>query len=68
MNILVFKVNNAEFGEQELEGYEQGNIETIILSAKEIFEKLSRREIQEGRSADMLWFWLQQNGFLNFKE
>lgn len=63
-----FKVTNAEFGEQELEEYEQGNIEIIILSAKEIFEKLSRREIQEGRSADMLWFWLQQNGFLNFQE
>lgn len=61
-----FKVTNAEIGEQELEENEQGDIETVVLSAKEIFEKLSKREIKEGRSADMLWSWLKDNNFIQF--
>ncbi len=63
-----FKVTNAEFGEQELEEGEKGDIEIITLSAREIFEKLTNREIKEGRSADILWLWLSENGFINFKE
>jgi len=63
-----FKVKNANIGEQELEEHEQGDIETVILSAEEVFEKLSKREIKEGRSADMLWSWLQQNGFIKFEK
>ena len=55
-----FIVKNSEIGEQELEEHEQGDIETIILSAEEIFQKLSQREIKEGRSADILWSWLQK--------
>jgi hypothetical protein len=62
-----FKVIGADMGEQELEENEKGDIETIILSAEEIFEKLTKREIKEGRSADMLWSWLQENGFIEFK-
>lgn len=62
-----FKITNTEIGEQELEEHEQGDIETVILSAKEIFEKLSKREVKEGRSADMLWSWLKDNGFLKFE-
>ncbi len=62
-----FKVINSEIGEQELEEHEKGDIETIILSAKEVFEKLKKREIQEGRSADILWSWLEENGFLKFE-
>ena len=61
-----FKIINAEIGEQELEEYEQGDIETVVLSAKEVFEKLSKREIKEGRSADMLWSWLKSNDFIQF--
>lgn len=63
-----FKVTDAEIGQQELEEQEVGDIETVILSAEEIFEKLSNREIKEGRSADMLWLWLQSNGFIKFQK
>ncbi len=63
-----FVVKNSEIGEQELEEHEQGDIETVILSAEEIFYKLSQREIKEGRSADILWSWLQKNDFIQFKK
>lgn len=63
-----FKITNAEIGEQELEEHERGDIETVVLSAKEIFEKLSKREIKEGRSADMLWSWLKDNEFIQFTD
>ena len=63
-----FIVKGSEFGEQELEEYEKGDIETITLSVKEIFEKLKSREIKEGRSADVLWFWLAENGYIKFSE
>ncbi len=65
-DLFYFRVVGAEIGEQELEKGEMGKIETITLSAKEIFEKLSKREIKEGRSADMLWRWLNENGFIKF--
>lgn len=61
-----FKITNPEIGEQELEEHEQGDIETVTLSALEIYEKLSQREIKEGRSADILWSWLQKNDFIRF--
>jgi 8-oxo-dGTP pyrophosphatase MutT (NUDIX family) len=60
-------VKNCQFGEQELEEQEQGDIETVVLTAEEIYQKLAKREIKEGRSADVLWCWLQENGFIEFK-
>ena len=63
-----FLVTDVEVGDQELEEAEQGDIETVYLSAKEVFEKLVSREVKEGRSADVLWFWLSQNGFIQFSE
>jgi 8-oxo-dGTP pyrophosphatase MutT (NUDIX family) len=62
-----FIVTKAEIGEQELGADEEGDIETVVLSAEEIFNKLVRREIQEGRSADVLWTWLQKQGFIQFQ-
>lgn len=63
-----YRVKNAEIGAQELEDSENGDIETITLSAREIFEKLVNKEIKEGRSADILWSWLAENGFIKFEE
>jgi 8-oxo-dGTP pyrophosphatase MutT (NUDIX family) len=63
-----FLVSGSKIGEQHLEESEQGDIETIILSAEEVFEKLKNREIKEGRSADMLWVWLSNNGFIKFED
>jgi 8-oxo-dGTP pyrophosphatase MutT (NUDIX family) len=63
-----FKVTGAHIGEQNLEEHEQGDIETVVLTPIEIFEKLKNREIREGRSADMLWCWLAENGFIGFKD
>jgi ADP-ribose pyrophosphatase len=65
-DLYYFKITNAEIGEQELEEHEQGDIETLVLSAREVFEKLSKREVKEGRSADMLWSWLENNDFIQF--
>ena len=65
-DLFYFKVSGAEMGDQDLEENEQGDIETVVLSASEIFEKLSKREIKEGRSADILWSWLQEYGFIKF--
>lgn len=67
-DLYYIKVTDPEIGEQELEEYEEGDIETIILSPKEIFDKLSKREIKEGRSADILWLWLEHNKFIRFQE
>ena len=61
-----FTVSNAIIGEQQLEDGEQ--IQTVILSAEEIFEKLSNGEIQEGRSAEKLWVWLAHNNFITFEK
>ncbi len=61
-----FAVRNAVIGEQDLEDGEQ--IQTIVLSAQEIFEKLSNGEVQEGRSAEKLWLWLTNNGFISFSK
>ena len=65
-DLYYYRVSNAIRGAQQLEEHEQGDIETIVLSTKEIFTKLTNREIKEGRSADMLWHWLQANGFIEF--
>jgi 8-oxo-dGTP pyrophosphatase MutT (NUDIX family) len=61
-----YTVKNAVIGEQDLEDGEQ--IQTAVLSAQEIFEKLSNGEVQEGRSAEKLWLWLTKNGFINFNK
>jgi len=61
-----YLVKNAKLGKQNLEEHEQGDVETITLSAHEIFEKLVAGEIQEGRSADVLWRWLAKNNFVEF--
>ncbi len=60
-----FTVRDAVIGEQDLEDGEMIQ-PPVILSAQEIFEKLSNGEIQEGRSAEKLWVWLAKNGYINF--
>ncbi len=61
-----FLVKNARIGEQELEDHEKGEIEVVFLSVKEIFDKLKNKEINEGRSADVIWRWLADNNFVQF--
>lgn len=61
-----YTVKNAVIGEQDLEDGEQ--IQTVVLSAQEIFEKLSNGEVQEGRSAEKLWLWLVVNNLILFGE
>lgn len=63
-----FLVQNAYIGDQELEEHEQGDIETIKMTAQEIFDALVSRKVQEGRSADILWFWLAENKFIQFSK
>lgn len=65
-DLYYFLVKNPKLGQQKLEAHEQGNIQIAILSVNEIFKKLSNGEIQEGRSADMIWKWLLENKFINF--
>jgi 8-oxo-dGTP pyrophosphatase MutT (NUDIX family) len=65
-DLYYFKVVHSQQGEQHLEDSEQGDIDTIVITAREIFDKLCNREIKEGRSADMLWWWLQKNGYITF--
>ena len=65
-DLYYFLVTGADIGEQELEDREIGDIETVTLSAVEVFQKLCNREIKEGRSADIIWSWLNQNGFISF--
>jgi 8-oxo-dGTP pyrophosphatase MutT (NUDIX family) len=60
-----FLVTNAVIGDQDLEEVEKGDIQTVVLTGKEIFEKLVNREIKEGRSADMLWLWLEKNKIIS---
>ncbi len=61
-----FVVKNSIIGVQELEDHEVGEIEVMFLSLEEIFEKLKNKEINEGRSADVLWRYLAQNNFITF--
>lgn len=63
-----FTVKNAAVGKQELEESEKGDIETVVLSGEEIFEKLTKGEIKEGRSAEKLWLWLARNGYIKFTD
>ena len=63
-----FLVTDARFGEQQLEEDEQGDIKTVVLTGKEIFEKLVNREVKEGRSADMLWWWLEKNKIIKLAQ
>lgn len=63
-----FLIKNAEIGKQELEEHEKGEIDVIFIEVKELFEKLKNGEIQEGRSADMIWSWLAKNNFIKFSE
>ncbi len=63
-----YLVTNVTLGKQELEEHEQGDIETVVLSPKEIFEKLTNGDIKEGRSAEKLWVWLAQNNFIKFEK
>lgn len=65
-DLYYFKVTGAKIGEPKLEESEKGDIETIVLSAEEIFDKLLNKQIKEGRSAAILWMWLQDNGFIKF--
>lgn len=61
-DLFYYLVTGATIGEQGLEESEQGDIDVIILTAAELFEKLRAGEIQEHRSAAMIWQWLAQNG------
>lgn len=65
-DLYYFLVENTKIGKQELEELEEGDIETVILSPKEIFKKLSNGEIKEGRSAEKIWSWLEKNNFIVF--
>lgn len=65
-DLYYFRLEGAEFGDQELEEAEQGDIETVRLSTREIFDKLAAGEVQEGRSADVLWRWLATNALISF--
>lgn len=67
-DLYYFRLEGAAFGDQELEEAEQGDIETVRLSAREIFDRLAAGEVQEGRSADVLWRWLATSGSLSFRE
>lgn len=67
-DLYYFRVTNANIGKQNLTEEELGDIEIVILSAEEIFNKLSKGEIKEGRTADLLWVWLKDNGFIEFKK
>jgi 8-oxo-dGTP pyrophosphatase MutT (NUDIX family) len=64
-DLYYYLVNSPQISEQDLEGDEVGNITVVRLSPKEIFEKLKNKEIQENRSADVLWRWLAKNDFIN---
>ena len=66
MRFALLHCKKAVIGKQDLEAGE--DIQTVILSAQEIFEKLSNGEIQEGRSAEKLWVWLVKNGYINFSK
>lgn len=65
-DLYYFRLEGAAFGDQELEETERGDIETVRLSAREIFDRLAAGEVQEGRSADVLWRWLATNGLMKF--
>ncbi len=65
-DLYYFLVTGATIGDRDVAEEERGDIETVILSAEEIFEKLTNREIKEGRSADILWSWLLKNNFVSF--
>ncbi len=64
-DLYYFLVKNPKISEQDLKDDEIDNISVVRLSPKEIFEKLKNKEIQENRSADVLWRWLAINNFLN---
>ncbi len=64
-DLYYFKINNPEISKQDLKEDEVGNIIIVKLTPKEIFEKLKNKEIQENRSADVLWRWLATNKFIN---
>ncbi len=67
-DLYYFLLKHGEFGEQEMEDSEQGDIAGLVrLTPRELFAKLSVGEIQEGRSAEMLWRWLAKNDFLTLK-
>ncbi len=60
-----FIVKNCTLGEQNLtEEEKMDNVEVVFLSVNEIFEKLKNKEINEGRSADVIWTWLVNNNFI----
>ncbi len=65
-DLYYFLVRNAELGNQELEDHEKGEIDVVFLSYKDIFEKLLNKEINEGRTADVLWRYLANNNFISF--
>jgi 8-oxo-dGTP pyrophosphatase MutT (NUDIX family) len=67
-DLYYFRVKNALVGEQELEESEEGNIKTVQLSAQEVFQRLAQKQVREGRTATVLWEWLNENGYVNFAD
>lgn len=65
-DLYYYLVTNARIEEAKLTEDEKGDIETVFVSPKELFEKLLKREIKEGRSADILWWWLAKNEYIKF--
>ncbi len=64
-----FLVKNCTLGEQDLTEEEKvDDIEVVFFSVKEIFEKLKNKEINEGRSADVIWRWLADKNVLSVIE
>lgn len=67
-DLYYFLVKNPVLGEQNLTDEEKiDNIEVVFLTSKEIFEKLKNKEINEGRSADVIWRWLAEKNFIVLK-
>lgn len=64
-DLYYYLVEDAEIGHQNLEEHEQGDIETVFLTPPELYEKLLAREVKEGRSANMVWWWLAKNGHIS---
>ncbi len=64
-DLYYFLLSGSDIGEQELEESEQGDIVGLEkVTASELFAKLSAGEVQEGRSAAVLWRWLAQNNYI----
>lgn len=68
-DLYYFSVKNFTLGDQNLTDEEKiDNIKVVFLTVKEIFEKLKNKEINEGRSADVIWRWLAENNLISLNQ